>query len=823
MLRIALRMIAQRPAAMIATAVALWIAVVVVTSCGVLLESGVRYHGTVARYAAAPVLVATTSVQVVEGSGEDREVDGTPLDGRGPLPAGLPARIAALPEVGTAVTDAAVPAQILRSGNPVAVELHPWAAAALAPYRLVAGRVPAGPADVVVDRRLGAVGERIALPGLGTRTVTGTTGPTGATPTVFTAGLPGPAQVVGVLARPGESVAAVAAAVRRVLPPADGAGSYPRAFTGSGRGSVESPAVDEGRELAAVVPSVFGGCALLIALLVIAGTVGLSVRQRHRDIALLRAIAATPRQVRRMVVRETAALGLLAGAAGVLPGLAAALWLRDQFVDRGMVPADFALRVSWLPPVVAVAATLLIALVAAWVGSMRSSRIRPSQALAETALERRRPGVLRLLLGVVALAGGVTLCVVSAQASGDNAAGIAVGTVFTLVVAVAFLAPVLIRLTAAVAGPLLRAFGAPGRLAAATTGSSAYRLAAVLSGLVLAVGLGGSLWFVPASQQHVAAAQTRAGLLADDVVTGPAPGLPPGVAAAVRATPGVSAATGVVRGTVFSDAAGPVGYPAQGVDPAELAATMDLDVGAGRLADLHGAAVAVDTLTADALDLRVGDRFQGWYGDGTTADLRVVAVYRRGLGFAAMTLPRDRLAPHTPAGRDDAVLVRATPAGAAAIRLVLPPGAQLLPRSAYQVGLDRNLADNAWTQRMVTAVLVAYAVVAALNALALYTAGRRRELALLRLAGATRAQVLRTVRLERVLLLGLALVLGGAIAAGTLVPMVHGTTGTSVPYVPAAGWVAVLGGTVLVGVAGTTLPLRRVLRGRPADAVGVRE
>src|SRR6185437_12566222 len=190
---------------------------------------------------------------------------------------------------------------------------------------------------------------------------------------------------------------------------------------------------------------------------------------------------------------------------------------------------------------------LFIAVVAAWVGSMRSSRIRPSQALAETAVERGRPGGPRLLLGVVALAGGVTLCLVSARASGDDAAGIAVGTVFTLVVAVAFLAPVLIRLAAAVAGPLLRAFGAPGRLAAATTGASTCRLAAVLSGLVLAVGLGGSLWFVPASQQHVAAAQTRAGLLADHVVTGPAPGLPPGVAAAVRATPGVSAATGLVR------------------------------------------------------------------------------------------------------------------------------------------------------------------------------------------------------------------------------------------------------------------------------------
>jgi putative ABC transport system permease protein len=137
--------------------------------------------------------------------------------------------------------------------------------------------------------------------------------------------------------------------------------------------------------------------------------------------------------------------------------------------------------------------------------------------------------------------------------------------------------------------------------------------------------------------------------------------------------------------------------------------------------------------------------------------------------------------------------------------------------------LAQHQHDNAWTQRMVTAVLVAYAVVAAVNALALYTAGRRRELALLRLAGATRSQVLRTVRLERVLLLGLALVLGGAVAAGTLVPMVRGTTGTSVPYVPPAGWVAVLGGTVLLGVVGTTLPLRRILRTRPADAAGIRE
>lgn len=94
---------------------------------------------------------------------------------------------------------------------------------------------------------------------------------------------------------------------------------------------------------------------------------------------------------------------------------------------------------------------------------------------------------------------------------------------------------------------------------------------------------------------------------------------------------------------------------------------------------------------------------------------------------------------------------------------------------------------------------------------------------MLRLAGATRRQLLRMVRLEQVLLLGLALVVGVAVVAATLVPMVRGTTGAPIPYVPVGGWVAVLGGTVLLGVLGTALPLRRLLRDRPVEATGLRE
>ena len=335
--------------------------------------------------------------------------------------------------------------------------------------------------------------------------------------------------------------------------------------------SSESPDVADGREVVIAVSSVFGGATLLIAILVIAGTVGLSVKQRHRDIALLRALAATPGQVRRLVIRETLVLGLLATIAGVWPGLAAIGWLRGQFVARGMVPDTFTVHVSWLPPVVAASAALLIAVVAAWVASLRVSRILPTEALGETAVERPGIGGVRALLGAVTLAGGIVLSTVAMNARGETAAGTAIGVVFTFVLAVALLSPVLIRLTVATFGAALRTFGVTGRLAAAHLATSAGRLSPVVSALVLAVALGGSLWFLPASQQHTAAAQRRAGLLADLVVTPTGPGLQPDLVAAIRRTDGVEAASGVTHSTMFASRDG-VTETVQGVDPVGLAA-----------------------------------------------------------------------------------------------------------------------------------------------------------------------------------------------------------------------------------------------------------
>jgi putative ABC transport system permease protein len=823
-------MLAQRPASMIATLIALFFAVGIVTTCGAMLESGIRYHGAMSRYAAAPVLVATTKVQVTHGSGEDRETEGYPLAERAKLDPSLAARVAAAPGVRSVVTDAAVPGQVSAGGHATPVETHPWPAARLAPFTLTAGTAPAA-GEVVLDQglatRLGVrPGGQVRLgsaSGVRTLTVAGVVA--GAGPTAFVDDVAAAPQVIGVFGEPGVAPKKLADAVRRALPPQPDrlSGAYPHVFHGAGRGSVESPAVDNGREFVIAVSGVFGGCSLLIAVLVIAGTVGLSVRQRHRDIALLRALAATPRQVRRMVVREAAVLGVVAGAAGVGPGLAGADRLRAEFVSRGMVPDTFRTHLSWLPPSVAAASALLIAVVAAWIASLRASRIRPTEALAETSVERGGLGVIRTLLGVVALAGGITLCAVSASATGDSAAGVSVATVFTMVVAVALLSPVLIRVAAATFGRLLHLLGVTGRLAAANTATSARRLSAVVSSLVLAVALGGSLWFVQTSELHVAAAQSRAGVLADHVVTPAAPGLRPEVTAAIRRTAGITAATGVVHGRLFSPRDGITDLSAQGVDPDGLARTMDLGVTSGSVSGLRGDTVAVDDLTAHALHLRVGGEFRGWFGDGAAVRLRVVAIYTRGLGFASMTVPHDTLLTHTASGLDDTVFVTGDGHAASAVLARLAPGSALVDRDAYQVGLGQEMEQNAWTNQMVIGVLLIYVVIAAVNTLAMYALGRRREFAVLRLSGTTRPQALGMVRLEQVLLLGLSLVVGAGIAAATLIPMVKGITGSATPYIPLGGWVAVIGGVVVLGGVATVVPVRRVLRMRPVEAIGLRE
>ncbi len=839
MLGLAAQMLRFRKGSFVATFVALAAGVMVLMTCGLLVESGWRYQGTPQRYAAAVAIVANRDLAVAgpEMFGEAESTTVLLPEG-GRVPDSLLAAIAAVPGVARAVGDHSIAVTAVASpGTPAAG--HGWGSAALAPYRLVSGTPPRADGEIAVDARLTAGGK--VRPGEFTTIVVGGTarafrvsgvvdaaGPQAAV--FFTDAQaarldprPGSFAAVGVLAAPGADRSAVAAEVRRVA-----AGAGAKTYVEAGRGLAEQPEAVAARELTMQAGGAFGGYAAMIIIFVLAGTVGLSVRHRRRDLALLRAIAATPGQVRLMILGEVGLLSLVAAVVGVPAGLVATAWTRDELVTRGFVPDTFVVRGGVLSAPAVTVAVAAVALVSAWIAALRTTRIRPTEALGEAAVEPALGGRVRVVSGLVFLAGAVSLIGLTGATSGTTALGAAVSMLYAFVLAVALLAPWINQAAARLLAPVLRAvWRNSGYLAAANLRANARGMVAVLTALVLAVGFGGTVWFLQDNLERQTVVQSRDGILAQYALIGGA-GLPPAAVAAARGIPGVVAATGVRRTSVIvADRFAEPLVAAQGIDPLGADQTLDLGVRSGNLADLRVSTVAVSTSLASSAGWKLGADARLRLGDGTPVTLRIVAIYDRGWGFGDVTLDTATLTGHTATGLADRILIRAAPGAEVGTALAglaaAHPASTVVGARQLSGELARDLAVAAWLNKLLITVLIGYALLAAANTLIMAALARTRELSLLRLVGVTRGQVRRMVHAEQAGLLGVALVIGSAITAVTLSSVVHAISGERIPYVPGPGMVTILSGTVALALIATMLPICRVLRTSPVEGIGIRE
>lgn len=830
MTTLALRMLRDRAGSAAATLVALAAGVMILMSMGTLTESGLRFRPQPQRYAATDLVVAHRDITFTSKT-FDGETDRTTvaLPEGGTVPDTLADQIRQLPGVAAAVADSSIPVVPLAAAS-VPATGHGWSSAVLTPYHLVAGGPPRTDGEIVLDARLAAAGG--LHPGQETELLVGgnahryrisgiAEGPVAAvffTDTHAAAVDPHPGRVdaIGVIA---VDRAALAPAVKRL---AEAAGAT--VYTGADRGLAERSDSADARQLLVVVGASFGGYVAMLILAVVAGTIGLSVRHRRRELALLRAIAATPGQVRRMIMAEAALLSGAAAVLGIPAGAVASHWLRGELVARGFIPDAFPMASGVLSAVAAVLATTLVAVLSALLAARRVTAIRPTEALGEIAVEPVRSGRVRLGFGVAALVGATSSSAFTVGTSGQAALAGAIGMLYLFVLAVALLAPWINRAAARLLAPVLRrVWGASGYLAAANLRANAQGMATVLTALVLAVGFGGSVWFLQDNLERQTVAQSRDGTLAEHALVSAA-GLPATAADEARRIEGVRAATAVRRTSVIVkvfDGAEPVA--ARAIDPDGAAATMDLDVTAGSLADLRGATIAVSAVRASTQGWELGERVDVWLGDGTPAKLRVAAIYRRGLGFGDIVLNRETVAGHTSRELDDELLIRADTGAALAQLSSRYPTSRVVPASALTGRLAEDLAISAWLNKLLIGVMVGYAALAAANTMVVAALARRRELAVLRLAGVTRRQIKNMVHAEQSGLLGVALAIGTAIAAVTLAAVVNALTGNPIPYVPPLGWVAVLGGASLLALTTTVLPIGRLLRTSPIENIGLRE
>ncbi|SEG93305.1 putative ABC transport system permease protein [Thermomonospora echinospora] len=821
-----------RPASFAGTFVALLFASIVVTACGTLLQNGVTAELPPTRYAAAPVVVtvdqhATMTVRY----GPETEQVSEPLPGTAPVPAALAPRIAERPGVAAAVPDQAFPVQ----AGTVPLTGRPWSAVQVTSYGrdpLAGGRAPAD-GEVALDAATARTA-RLGLGGVVTLTTAQGTrdyrlvGLTGEQATVWfsdadaaaLSGRPGQADAIAVFPEPGVPADRLAREVRTAV--GDGA----KVHTGNDRSLIEHPELADAKEVLSGLGGSFGGITTLVAVFVVLGTVALAIAQRGREIAMLRAVGATPRQIRRTVAAESMIVAPLAGAAGALPGIALASWWFGELRDRGALPEDLRMSVGWIPVLTSVAALLAASLAGGWLAARRPAKARPSRAMGEAAVERTRPGIIRTALGLAALGGGVVLARVAATAAGEQAAESALGVVGLFMCAVALLGPGIAWLSALVLGVVLRAAGAPGRLAAYNSLAGSRRLASAITPIVLTVAFTGTLLFVQSTLAHATLSQARRGVVADHVLTAPGAGLSADASERAARLRGVDVAVGVLRSGVlirtgdYMTEASAIGLSGQATAWPKV---LDLGMVKGDLAALSagGTTVALDHLVAESADATVGSRIDLWLADGTKIRPTVVALYRHGLGLGQVVLPRETLAGHVTSAFDAQVLVRNAPGARqetvrdALRREVGVPGLTVTDKAGFAAQTDENMELNAWVNLVMAAVLGGFAAIAAANTLVMTILDRNREIALLRLAGATRRQVRAMVRWEALLVTATGLLIGGAILTITLIPFARGITGGT-PHIPLSTTLTIATAVSALCLLSTALPARMLLRTPPA-------
>ncbi|MFD5060930.1 FtsX-like permease family protein [Streptomyces sp. NPDC058394] len=840
MLRYALRTIRDRKGGFLGALLALMCAAALITACGTLLETGLRGRIATQRYAAAPLVVSAdqnvhrTTVKH-KGNGETKaKHKAKPVAERAWLPAATTDRIRPLEGVRKVIPELTFLAEPVSEPVDRPSYGHSWASASLTPFTLTTGRAPATADDIVIDRgfaeRAGLKpGDRLTVQSTGAPRpyrISGIAAPAGrgelqqqtslfffAAEAERLAARPGQVTALGVLPAPGTDLTQVKRRVERALK-----GTTAQVATGDDRGPVEFLDAAGARTKLVSMGGAMGGTSLLVAVLVVVGTFALSIQQRHRELALLRAIAATSRQVRRLLGREALIVGAVAGVLGSLAGLPLATWLHSRFIDMGAIPANLERTAGIFPAVAAVVVTLLGAWAAARISGRRIARIRPAEAMAESAVERDRPARGRIAAGLVLLGGGgVLVAVLSGLRTEAASTPVTFLAVVVLATAVSLLGPLLIRMASALLAGPLRLAGFGGTLATANIRGNSTRMAAVVTPLTLLIGMTCTVLFVQPTLGSAARTQAREGTRATWVLAAQGPGIPSVAAETVRTTQGVTAATEVVRTTVR---VGLDKYQAQGVTQAGLSRTWDPEVTGGSLADFAAdpGAAAVSELAADRLGLHPGSTLKLHLGDGTPATLTVAAVYARGLGFGDLTLPHDLVARHMDNPLAATVLVAGdSDRGRLAAALKKFPGiAVLAPATADRLQADRQ-QENAEVNHLAMGLILAFTAIAVVNTLAMSVSERIKEFAMLRLAGATRRQVLRMLRIEALSVLLIAAVLGTGIALAVLTAFSIGMTGSAAPTVMPVVYATVVGAAALLVLVASALPGRVALKAGPVE------
>jgi putative ABC transport system permease protein len=615
---------------------------------------------------------------------------------------------------------------------------------------------------------------------------------------------------IQVRAADGVSDTALADRVDAALP--DGT----EAVTGEQVAQEASDALNSDFKFLNIMFMIFAGIALFVGSFIIWNTFTMIVTQRTREIALLRAVGATRRQVKRSLLVEAALLGVSASALGVVIGAGVAKGLNALMALLGFsLPSTslvIAPRTIWVSLLVGTVVTV----VAAMVPARRATKVLPVEALRDATPGARRPSRLRAAIGTVLTAGGVFAILQGLYGGGGGIlvlAGIA-GTLFGVIT----LTQLAARPLAALIGSPLRWRGVQGSLARQNAMRNPRRTAATAAALMIGLTLVGSMGVFASSFKAsigpVLADSTNADLYVT-TASAQAEGYSPEATRVAATVPGVDTVSAMGWGSARIDGAG-ASYSS--VDPATVEKAFNLAVVSGSPSELGTDGIVVTPGAAKAHGWHVGDSVPVEFAATGAQDLQVRAIVESNRVLESEYLISLATQEANEGDRLDGTALVLLDRGAdvdtvkdrLTAALAGHPDAKVLDDKGFEKEIG-GFIDALLT--FVSAMLLLAVVIALLgivNTLALSVFERTRELGLLRAVGMTRNQVRSMVRWESVVISLIGATLGAGLGIGLGMALAQSLKGDGVTElaIPVAQVAAYVVGAALAGVLAAVGPAR---------------
>ncbi|MGH3733007.1 MAG: ABC transporter permease [Acidimicrobiales bacterium] len=691
---------------------------------------------------------------------------------RDPIPASLVAKVREVPGVAEADGSVTGYAQYVVNGNAISgggatagISFDPDQK--LSAFQLVEGTPPTSADDVVMD--LGTarkyhfqIGDhvRLLLPSSPEIfTITGflkfgtADNLAGATIAAFdlpTAqrlfGLIGTVDTINVLTTPGANRSTVQRDIARMLP------RGVEVVTGQTVVNEETSVIDQALSVFSTALVIFALIALFVGGFTIFNTFSITVGQRTRELALLRIVGASRRQVFFSVLAEAAIVGAVASVIGLGLGVLAAKGLEALLSAFGHSLPSGSLVFAPRTVIVGLAVGIGVTVISAISPARRAVRIAPVAAITAQSTESEASLRRRLAAGGGSLAAGAVVLAVGLAVSAVVLVGLGAVAIF---IGVATLAPIVARPMASVLGrPAARLLGVSGRLGRENSMRSPRRTAQSAAALMVGLALVSAMSVFGASLSKSTTGAIDNAVSADLIVTGPKSGFPNSVVAAVSTVPGVTASSTVYQGEFeFKGSLATV----VGVSSDHLDDTIALQMQHGTSqAALDAGQMLIDATTASKDHLAVGSKVRVKFARTGPSTIRVGGIFEPNALIGHYLVGGAFFLSHFTNPLPIGVLLNTDgrPGMFNAVNNATDPypnvGVQTRAQyEAAQVASVNKLLDIVYA---LLALAVLIALIGVVNTLLLSVFERTREIGLLRALGMKRRQVRAMIRSEAVIL-----------------------------------------------------------------------